>query len=70
MSTNPNPVSEPKREKWKPGEYCDRCNNTGEIICRCGGDLCVCGRLELECPRCGGMAGDGYPFGYDDEDYP
>ncbi|QPC43984.1 DnaJ domain-containing protein [Kaustia mangrovi] len=34
--------------------YCDRCNNTGWIDCRCGGDLCLCGEGELPCPQCGG----------------
>lgn len=44
--------------KWKPGEYCDRCNNTGEVDCYCGGDLCVCDNYgEMVCPRCDGRAG-------------
>lgn len=48
-------MSEPK--KWDGG-YCDRCHNTGEVDCYCGGDLCVCGRLELVCPRCDGLSAD------------
>lgn len=55
--------------KWKPGDYCDRCNNTGEIDCHCGGDLCICGADTLECPQCGGRDGpcDEYPDDYDDQ---
>ena len=34
--------------------YCATCNNTGSIDCHCGGDLCVCGEEEIECPECGG----------------
>jgi hypothetical protein len=58
------------RTKWKPGLYCDRCNNTGEVDCRCGGDLCVCGRQELPCPQCDGASADQYPWHEDDEDHP
>jgi hypothetical protein len=25
-----------------PDDYCEHCQNTGEIDCNCGGDLCVC----------------------------
>ena len=32
--------------------YCVTCQNTGEIDCHCGGDLCVCGAYELPCPDC------------------
>jgi len=33
--------------------YCDTCQNTGEIDCYCGGDLCVCIRGPyLPCPDC------------------
>jgi hypothetical protein len=46
--------------------YCETCNNTGYIDCHCGGDLCFCGRVELECPACGGY---GYGFEDDEEDY-
>lgn len=58
-----------KLAAWNPGEYCDRCNNTGEVDCHCGGDLCVCGRQELICPRCGGGSGldAGEPGAYDDD---
>ena len=38
--------------------YCDRCANTGEIDCHCGGDLCVCGRDTLPCPKCKGRLDD------------
>lgn len=66
--SEPQPVK-PKREPWKPGDYCDRCNNTGDIDCHCGGDLCVCGRQEIECPNCKGRAGlDHYNTG-DDYDF-
>lgn len=57
-------MSEPK---WKPGDYCDRCNNTGEVDCRCGGDLCVCGQQEIECPQCHGLGGQ--PWDGDDSDW-
>lgn len=52
-------------EKWKPGLYCYHCQNTGEIDCRCGGDLCVCGLQEIPCPTCDGRSAD--PYDYDDE---
>jgi hypothetical protein len=32
--------------------YCATCNNTGSIDCHCGGDLCVCGDEDIECPDC------------------
>lgn len=38
--------------------YCDTCQNTGYVDCHCGGDLCVCGAGEIECPVCGGMGGN------------
>jgi hypothetical protein len=41
-----------------PKGYCDTCQNTGYIDCLCGGDLCVCGQEEIECPVCGGVGGD------------
>ena len=53
-------------EPWKPGQYCDRCANTGEINCRCGGDLCLCGAQEIECPRCHGRCLDEF---YEEDDY-
>lgn len=34
-----------------PG-HCERCYNTGEVDCYCGGDLCACGREIYPCPRC------------------
>lgn len=34
--------------------YCDICQNTGEVDCYCGGDLCICGQETIECPKCGG----------------
>lgn len=35
--------------------YCATCNNTGEIDCYCGGDLCVCENNGVEpCPDCDG----------------
>lgn len=37
-----------------PRRYCSTCNNTGEVDCHCGGDLCVCGDEVLPCPDCGG----------------
>jgi hypothetical protein len=34
--------------------YCETCGNLGVIICRCGGDLCVCeNNGEYPCPDCG-----------------
>lgn len=50
-------------EKLEPG-YCDRCQNTGEITCYCGGDMCLCGAGEKPCPKCNGG------YGWDDDDYP
>ncbi len=44
--------------------YCDTCNNTGEIDCYCGGDLCVCGAQVEPCPKCDG--GDFILGDYDD----
>ena len=46
--------------------YCARCNNTGEIDCYCGGDLCVCGDQVEPCPECDG--GDLILGDYDDPD--
>ncbi|WP_188853724.1 hypothetical protein [Aureimonas glaciei] len=34
--------------------FCDTCQNIGSIDCHCGGDLCVCGEPEIDCPSCGG----------------
>ena len=51
-------------KKWDGG-YCDRCNNTGEVDCYCGGDLCVCGQQELVCPKCHGKSA--YDADYDPE---
>lgn len=56
-----------KRAKW--GEYCDRCNNTGEVDCHCGGDLCVCGRQEYTCPRCDGRSWRDDVFDDFEDDY-
>lgn len=40
---------------------CDRCDGSGEVTCYCGGDLCLCGYGEVDCPVCGGELGtDGY----------
>jgi hypothetical protein len=33
-------------------EFCNTCCNIGFIDCRCGGDICVCGEGEIECPDC------------------
>lgn len=34
-------------------EYCDRCGNTGHLICHCGGDICCCEyQGEIPCPDC------------------
>ena len=47
--------------QWKPGEYCDRCDNDGVVNCYCGGDLCVCENYgEMDCPRCHGMSAEYY----------
>jgi hypothetical protein len=32
--------------------YCQHCNNSGTIVCHCGGDLCACGLEWYECPYC------------------
>jgi hypothetical protein len=33
--------------------YCERCYNTGELDCYCGGDSCVCTRYgTYPCPDC------------------
>lgn len=42
----------------EPKGYCCTCQNTGFIDCHCGGDLCICGEEEIECPECGGFGGD------------
>lgn len=35
------------------GEVCPRCSGDGTIICRCGGDLCVCeNNGDAPCPLC------------------
>ena len=48
--------------------YCDRCQNTGEVECYCGGDLCVCGGDTgygtNDCPSCYGESID-----FDDDDF-
>ena len=46
--------------KYKPGDYCDECQNTGMVECYCGGDLCVCGQEELDCPVCKGASAEEY----------
>ena len=45
--------------------YCDTCQNTGYVDCRCGGDLRVCGEEEEPCPKCDGMNDEGWG----DDDY-
>lgn len=45
--------------------YCCTCNNTGEIDCYCGGDLCVCGQEVEPCPDCDGGAAQNH----EDEDF-
>lgn len=33
--------------------WCERCHNTGELDCHCGGDLCVCTNYgTYPCPDC------------------
>jgi hypothetical protein len=44
--------------------YCERCYNTGELDCYCGGDLCVCENYgTFPCPDCEGgeCPDDEYP---------
>lgn len=41
----------------EPG-YCERCCNTGEVDCYCGGDLCACGDETRPCPVCHGDSYD------------
>lgn len=38
--------------------YCTYCQNTGTVDCECGGDLCLCGAGEVDCPACGGEFDD------------
>jgi hypothetical protein len=45
---------------YKPGDYCDECQNTGMVECYCGGDLCVCGQQEMDCPVCKGASAEDY----------
>lgn len=33
---------------------CGSCDGHGVKDCYCGGDLCVCGQQEYDCPRCDG----------------
>lgn len=34
-------------------EWCEHCQNTGELDCHCGGDLCVCENGgTYPCPHC------------------
>lgn len=40
---------------------CPTCNNTGEVDCFCGGDICVCGKDILPCPDCDGCCAAGDP---------
>ena len=36
-------------------EWCDRCQGSGNVDCRCGGDICLCGvQDEAVCPTCHG----------------
>ncbi len=36
--------------------WCDACQGTGTVDCRCGGDLCICENYgEEDCPKCGGV---------------
>ena len=44
--------------------YCATCNNTEQVDCYRGGDLCICENYgETDCPDCGGMG----PW-FDDDD--
>ena len=38
--------------------FCDECQATGYVDCRCGGDLCLCGEDEIPCPVCTGEDDD------------
>jgi len=41
-------------ECYDENEWCETCGNLGSIICRCGGDICVCANYgEYPCPDCG-----------------
>lgn len=34
-------------------QWCERCHNTGELDCFCGGDFCVCMNYgSYPCPSC------------------
>ena len=40
--------------------HCDYCEGSGIVNCYCGGDICLCGDEETECPQCnGGVWPDG-----------
>ena len=52
---------------FAPG-YCAECNNSGELDCHCGGDLCVCGQETYPCPACGGFSCDILDDDYDFEE--
>lgn len=41
-------------DDWKCSrmEPMAECMGNGMIRCRCGGDICVCGMDELDCPGC------------------
>lgn len=34
------------------------CYGNGVIICRCGGDICICGTNEMLCPGCAECEGE------------
>lgn len=44
----------PNADGARDPEWCDACQDTGEVDCLCGGDLCVCGAETMPCPRCEG----------------
>lgn len=48
--------------------WCDYCCGLGTIECLCGGDQCVCGLQEYECPVCGGVPPSDFDEFDEDED--
>ncbi len=38
--------------------WCGHCQDTGEIDCLCGGDICICENYgRFPCPHCDGRGG-------------
>jgi len=50
------PLAEPNDgdyDEVDDAPFCFRCQNSGSVPCRCGGDQCYCSNYgELPCPSC------------------